>query len=120
MRAPSSTFRQARRPRREMTLPEVTLWQRLRRHGVVDARWRRQHPIGPYILDFYCPAARLAVEVDGTAHDLPDRAARDARRDAWLLARGIRVLRFTAPDVLRDESLESVLDTIAAAVTREL
>ena len=73
-----------------------------------------QHPVGPYVLDFYCAAARLAVEVDGAVHDLPEQAARDARRMAWLAERGIRVVRVPAWEVLKDESLEGVLETIAA------
>jgi very-short-patch-repair endonuclease len=80
-------------------------------------RFRRQHPIGDYILDFYCPSARLAVEVDGAAHDSPAQAQRDLRRQSWLNERGIRVLRFLAADVLKDETLDGVLQTIAAAAS---
>lgn len=76
--------------------------------GVCE-RIRRQHPIGPYILDFYCPAARLAIEVDGFAHDTATRAGRDERRRAWLSQRGITVLHVGAKDVLHDETLEGVL-----------
>jgi very-short-patch-repair endonuclease len=98
-----------------MTLPDVVLWRAaLRRAAVGDLRFRRQHPIGPYILDFYCPKARLAVEVDGAAHDLPQQAAHDAQGAAWLREQGIRVLRVPAGDVLRDEALDGVLDTIIA------
>jgi len=67
------------------------------------------------VLDFYCPAIRLAVEVDGAAHDVPEQAAHDLRRDAWLTAQGIRVLRVPAADVLNEERREGMLDTIAAA-----
>src|SRR5260370_33825496 len=65
LRAPEKTFRRARQLRQQMSLPEVVLWQALRKARFAGLRIRRQHPIGPYILDFYCPAARLAIEVDG-------------------------------------------------------
>ena len=116
MRAPTLTFKRARRLRREMTLPEVILWGRLRRGGLAGVQFRRQHPAGPYILDFYCPAARLAVELDGAAHAFPDRVQHDARRDAWLAEQGVRVLRLAAAAVLDDEGLEGVLRTVAEAV----
>ena len=114
MRAPTLTFKRARALRREMTLPEVVLWRALRRGAVGRLRFRRQHPVGPYVLDFYCAAARLAVEVDGAVHDVPEQATHDERRMAWLAERGIRVLRVPAQEVLRDESLDGVLETIAA------
>jgi very-short-patch-repair endonuclease len=73
----------ARELRRSPTLPEGLLWQQLRtRPG--DLKFRRQHPIGFYVVDFYCPAARLIVEVDGESHGMGNRPARDARRDRWL------------------------------------
>jgi very-short-patch-repair endonuclease len=114
VRAPTLTFKRARALRREMTLPEVVLWRALRRGAVAELRFRRQHPLGPYVLDFYCAAARLAVEVDGAVHDLPEQAAHDEKRIAWLGEQGIRLLRVPAREVLRDESLEGVLATIAA------
>ncbi|WP_240883599.1 MULTISPECIES: endonuclease domain-containing protein [unclassified Sphingomonas] len=84
-----------------MTLPEVLLWQRLRtRPGGV--KFRRQHPIGPYVLDFYAPAARIAIEIDGMTHELGDRPQRDARRDAWLEEQDIMTIRVAAVEVLRD------------------
>ena len=97
MRAPEQTFARARRLRREMTLPEVLLWRHLRRKAVDGLRFRRQHPIGNCVLDFFLPSARLAIEVDGLAHAMGDNPARDARRDAWLASRGVRVLRIPAP-----------------------
>lgn len=65
-------------------------------------RFRRQHPVGPYVLDFYCPAAKLAVEVDGDSHNFANRGVLDQRRDAWLHGQGITVLRIRAADVLAD------------------
>ncbi|NTS66208.1 DUF559 domain-containing protein [Sphingomonas sp. HHU CXW] len=94
-----------------MSLPEVLLWQRLRRRSA-GVKFRRQHPFAGYVLDFYCPAFRLAVEVDGEAHDRGDRPLRDARRDAVLQANGLTILRIAAADVLRDP------DAVADAVAR--
>ncbi|WP_245512823.1 endonuclease domain-containing protein [Enterovirga rhinocerotis] len=87
----------------------------LRRKALAGFRFRRQHPIGPYVLDFYCPEARLALEVDGAADDHPTRAAHDAHRTAWPAEHAIRVLRLPARDVLRGDDAEHVLPTIEAA-----
>ncbi len=115
MRAPILTFKRARTLRREMTLPEVVLWRLLRGGKLSRLRFRRQHPIGPYILDFYCPCARLAVELEGAAHDSLGQVRRDERRRAWLAERNISVLRIAATDVLKDERLEGVLLSIVQA-----
>lgn len=115
MRAPEKTFRRARELRREMTLPEVVLWQALRKGLLAGLRFRRQHPFGPYILDFYCAAARLAVEIDGMAHDAVVQVQHDERRRQWLAESGIAVLRIVASDVLRDDKLEGVLIAIEQA-----
>jgi very-short-patch-repair endonuclease len=95
-----------------MSLPEVILWRALRRGALQELRFRRQHPIEPYVLDFYCPAGKLAIEVDGLSHDFPDQALRDEARDRWLTRHGLRVLRFPARDVLSAASLDGVLATI--------
>jgi len=113
MRAPAETFDRARRLRREMTLPEVLLWRALRRKAVDGLRFRRQRPTGACVLDFYLPSARLAIELDGRAHDMGENPARDARRDAWLAGRGVRVLRIPAADVLDEVRREGVLRLIA-------
>ena len=109
-------YKNARRLRRELSLPEKLLWVRIRRS---ELHFRRQHPIGHYILDFYCPAAKLAVEVDGQAHDFGDRPQRDDRRANWLKAQGIDVLRIAAKDVLRDpdEIAEAVINYCANAAS---
>ena len=78
------------------------LWRRLRNGGVSGLKFRRQHPIGPFVLDFYCEAARLVVEVDGWGHNMSDQPQRDLGRDAWLVEQGLRVLRLPAVDVLKD------------------
>ena len=79
-------------------------------------RFRQQHPVGPYILDFYCHAASLAVEIDGASHRELDAVAHDERRTAWLATQGIRVLRFEAAAVLDDDRLGHVMTTIREAI----
>jgi very-short-patch-repair endonuclease len=73
--------------------------------------FRRQHPIGPYVLDFYCAAARLAIEIDGISHDMAERPGRDARRDAWLAKRHIKVVRIPAADLRYgvDETADAIV-----------
>jgi very-short-patch-repair endonuclease len=115
MRAPILTAKRARQLRLEASLPERILWQALKRRQLAGLRFRRQHPVGPYILDFYCVAARLAVEIDGESHNFAERAAKDAARDRWLAANGIRVIRFAASDVLKDETLDGVVAVILEA-----
>jgi very-short-patch-repair endonuclease len=80
----------------------VLLWLKLR--GRSDRRpvFRRQHPFGPFILDFYCPAARLVIEIDGHLHGADDQSARDERRDLYLRAKGLEVMRISAADVMAD------------------
>ncbi|WP_083943182.1 endonuclease domain-containing protein [Sphingomonas soli] len=109
----SSTKRAARRAWQEMSLAEVRLWLELRK-GPSGYHFRREHPAGPYRLDFYCAKAKLCVEVDGEAHGFGDRPERDARRDAWLAARGVRTLRIPAREVFGN--LEGVVAHIVAAV----
>ncbi|MBW6526942.1 endonuclease domain-containing protein [Sphingomonas sp. RHCKR7] len=91
----------ARRLRREMTLPEVLLWQRVR-GAAAGVKFRRQHPLGPYVADFYCAATRTIVEVDGEAHGRGERPERDVSRDAFLRTQGYRVLHLPAAEILRD------------------
>jgi very-short-patch-repair endonuclease len=119
MRAPVLTFKRARALRRDMSLPEVILWGHLRGGRLAGLRFRRQHPIGPYILDFYCAEARLAVEVEGWVHDSPEQALHDERRQAWLARRNIRMLRVPAKEVLKDEELEGVLLMIEQAARND-
>ena len=69
----------------------------------------------PWILDFYCSKAKIAVEVDGAQHDMPDQILHNEQRDAWLSQRGIRVMRFAAPEILKDDELEGVLSAIVEA-----
>ena len=79
--------------RKEMTDAEQALWSRLRRKQVLGIQFYRQKPIGPYILDFYAPAAKLVIEVDGGQHSETMHAKRDAARDSILAGEGLKVLR---------------------------
>ncbi|WP_245964368.1 endonuclease domain-containing protein [Sphingorhabdus wooponensis] len=101
----------ARKLRRKMTLPEVLLWEKVRTNKI-GVKFRRQHPIGAYVADFYCAAAKLVIEIDGEAHDRGDRPQRDDARNAMMQAAGYKVLRIAAVDVLKD--LDTVLQTICA------
>ena len=83
-----------------MSLPEVLLWRELRQQN--EAKFRRQHSIEPYFLDFYCAKAKVCVEVDGIAHDMGDRPQRDDERDERLRSEGIETVRILATDVLAD------------------
>ena len=97
-----------------MSLTEVRLWRLLKEQDLV--RIRRQHPIGPYVLDFYCVAAKACFEIAGQAHDVGDRPQRDVQRDNWLAEQGVEVVRIAASDVLR--SPEAVAEAILAYCRR--
>ena len=92
-----------------MSLPEVLLWRLIKNRGA-GLRFRRQHPIGPYVLDFYCTELKLAIEIDGAAHDAGDRPERDEKRTEWLESQQVEVIRIPASDVLKDAT--SVADSI--------
>ena len=90
---------------------EIRLWSRLRRKQIDGFRFRRQQPIGPYIVDFFCPAAKLIIEVDG-GHAALEKE--DARRARWLEERGYRVVRFWNNEVLAntDGVILAILETL--------
>jgi very-short-patch-repair endonuclease len=112
MRAPEETMALARRLRRNLSPPEARLWNRLRARTPGTPVFRRQHPIGRYVLDFYCAKARLAIEIDGMSHDLGDQPQRDISRDAWLKARRLTVMRVAASEAMRN------VDEVADAIVR--
>jgi very-short-patch-repair endonuclease len=100
-----------------MTSPEIAFWLVLRRSDA-KIRFRRQYAAGHYVLDFYCAKARLAIEVDGEAHDRGDRPMRDAIRDAWLAGHGVAVLRYPAREVSTD--IDAVVRQIIAVAERRI
>ena len=108
----------ARKLRRQMTQPERLLWFRLRGGRLAGLKFRRQQPIEPYVVDFYCHERRLVVEVDGLSH----AGARedDVRRQAFLERQGLQVMRFTNDQVLHDldgvvEAIKAMTDTVASS-----
>jgi very-short-patch-repair endonuclease len=107
----------ARRLRRNATIPERMLWNRLRGGALAGLKFRRQQPIGPYIVDFFCHEVALVVEVDGRSHD--DRGKDDFRREAFLREQHrLRVLRVSNDDVLTET--EAVLIAILRAAGKEV
>ena len=98
---PPRLLKLARVLRRRQTDAESAVWQLVRRRQL-GVKFRRQHPIDPYVLDFYCHELRVAVEVDGGGHARAESRARDHERSAALEAQGIRVVRFTNVEVLQE------------------
>ena len=92
----------ARNLRRDSTSAEAIFWQAVRRTQIDGLKFRRQHVVGTFILDFYCPALRLIVEIDGAVHEQPNIAVRDALREDWLRNAGFRIIRFRNDEVLHD------------------
>ena len=101
----------ARKLRANMTKAEIRLWLRLRTRQLLGYKFRRQHPIGPYIVDFACLSLRLIIEVDGATHSTDLQIAHDKRRTRYFTARGWRILRFFNTDIYDD--LDSTIDRIA-------
>jgi very-short-patch-repair endonuclease len=111
-RATATIVGAAREQRRHPTLSEETLWQDLRDRRLGGLKFRRQHPYGPYILDFYCVQCRLCVEVDGGVHLDAEQARHDADRADFLSSQGITILRFRNEELVLDGP--GVLRKIAA------
>ncbi len=100
----------ARRLRKEQTDAEQRLWQHLRAKRLLGLKFRRQKPIGTYVVDFICQERMLVVELDGGQHL---ESESDRARDAWLARRGFRILRFWNHDVLLET--DAVLEAIRMA-----
>jgi very-short-patch-repair endonuclease len=115
VRGPTVTYRNAARYRSAPTEAERRLWSVLRDRRLSGYRFRRQHPVGPYVADFACVTHRVVVELDGSQH-AEERAAHDAKRDDFIREQGYRVLRFWNPDLMRNRVgvLETILDALAA------
>ena len=115
LKAPIKQVKRARSLRRQMSLPEVLLWQQLRNRPE-GLKFRRQFPIGQITADFACLERRLVIEVDGEGHSFGDQPGRDAARDAILQREGFHVLRIAARDVLKD--MDAVLSYIVATCSK--
>lgn len=109
---------QARRLRRSQTPAEARLWSGLRGRRLQSYKFSRQHPIGPFTVDFLCRDARLIIEVDGATHSDDEEIAYDERRSAYLAAQGYRVLRIMNDDVYR--RFDDVMDMILLALEDKL
>ena len=98
----------ARKLRKELTDAEELLWLLLRNRQFCGLKFRRQHPIAPYVLDFYCDEERLGIELDGGQHNEPDKKQTDKERTAFLERKGIKIIRFWNNEVL--QKTETVLE----------
>ncbi|MDW7712632.1 MAG: endonuclease domain-containing protein [Deferrisomatales bacterium] len=113
---PQDILSHARGLRRDATDAERRLWRSLRQKALDGFRFRRQHPVGRFILDFYCHEAKLAIELDGGGHAEESEASRDVRRAAALEEAGVQVLRFWNNEVLGNT--EGVLEEIRRHLRR--
>ena len=120
MRAPKKTMINARQLRRRLSMPEARLWRLLRARVPGRPVFRRQHPMGPYVLDFYCAKARLAIEVDGFAHETGSRPQRDMHRDDWLASQGVTVVRISAGQLTRGTGIDEAADAIVRMAVDKL
>jgi very-short-patch-repair endonuclease len=111
MRATGKSMRLTRQQRRAMSPPEVRLWNRLRR-SPAGIRFRKQHAIGPYVADFYCPSTKLVIEVDGQIHEFAEAVAHDSHRDDYMRRLGLEIIRISAKDKFVD--VDAVADGLIA------
>ena len=108
--------------RKNQTEAETLLWSKLRSRQLLNVKFRRQHPIGDYIVDFYCIEAHLAIEIDGGQHAEKDISKRDDSRTAFLERKGIRVIRFWNHDVLEhlDEVTSEIYATLCEVLSKKI
>ena len=93
---------------------EAMLWKRLQRRQIAQAKFRRQHSVESFVLDFYCPEVRLAIELDGPSHDGEEAALRDESRQKFIESYGIVFLRFSNQEIYRN------VDGIAETISRKV
>ena len=104
-----------RRLRSDRTGPETRLWSRLRARQFQGLKFRRQHGIGPYIVDFYCPEQSLVIEVDGDSHADADQIVKDQLRDRYFQSIGLRVIRYFNDDIVKN--LDGVLEDLSGRIS---
>ena len=109
---PGYVYDLCRKLRQKQTNAEELLWECLRRRRLGGLKFRRQHPIGRYIADFYCPEAHLAIELDGSIHSFKDRKDYDNVRQEMIETRGIQVVRFKNQEIEQD--IEGVLRMVVS------
>jgi very-short-patch-repair endonuclease len=112
----NTTF--AKTLRKEETPTEKRLWYYLRRKQLKEFKFRRQQPIGPYIVDFYCPAQKLVIEIDGGIHYTDDAQTPDKDRQDYLETQGLTVLRFTTDEI--KYQINAVLDLVSLHLDRAI
>jgi very-short-patch-repair endonuclease len=112
--ATPNSFEKARWLRNNTTKHEQILWEHLRKNKIHGARIKRQHPIGTYIADFYCHAAKLVIEVDGGIHNTADQKLYDKERTFNLELEGLKVIRFS------NEQVEKDLNNVIGQITKEV
>lgn len=100
--ASGDTFGKARELRKSMTMAEQELWKHIRKNQLDGFRFRRQHPVAQFILDFYCHDSKLAIEVDGLIHDQRDQKLYDQERDIVIHELGVKVIRFKNEDIFQN------------------
>ena len=96
--------------RNNLTPAEATLWKHIKNKQIYNVQWRRQFSVGPYILDFYCPKAKLAIELDGKEHYTIEGDKYHCERDVFISSKGIKILRYENKDIW--ESFERVVEEI--------
>src|SRR3989338_132664 len=109
-------YARARILRRSSTKAEEILWEILRKKNLSGHKFRRQHPIGPYVVDFYCAKKQLGIELDGSIHANPHRQQQDMERTRFLSGRGIRIIRFWNTDLYQNPALviEQILKVLVS------
>ena len=118
LKNPKQTKQLRRDLRQNMTEAEDLLWQRIRNKKLCGVRVKRQYGLGPFILDFYIPKARLAIEIDGKIHLKKEQRERDLNKDTFLTENGIKVVRFTNEEVLNH--IENVFAKLEAIINETL
>jgi len=108
-------FDRAQQLRKSMTNAEALLWEALRNRRFEGLKFRRQHPVSRFIVDFYCHEKRLVVEVDGSIHDEPEVKERDANREVELQNLGLTIARFTNEEIEND--INKVLQRLRMKLT---
>lgn len=102
--------------RKNPTPAEKALWEKLRKRQIEGQKFRRQHPVNCFIVDFYCREANLAIEVDGNVHDEPQQNERDIEREEILKNLGLRIIRFTNKEIFND--IEDVIKRIKESIIK--
>ena len=118
MRSSRRTHARAKELRTTLSPPERLLWLRLRQRSPDQPNFRRQHPVGAFVADFYCSDAKMVVEIDGWGHSDPEQIAHDTRRDQYMDKLGYRVVRYWAGDVMKDPDgiAQSIYDTAVGLI----